>query len=231
MCGEHFALYRLPKRSAGSSPRVRGTPLVDHVERLQEGIIPACAGNTTCASWREYWPRDHPRVCGEHLVDYRARRAETGSSPRVRGTRVGRDRQERSAGIIPACAGNTQSGGNPTGLSWDHPRVCGEHRKRGVTKSTGSGSSPRVRGTRGRPHGFQIRFGIIPACAGNTPPRHTPPHTTWDHPRVCGEHARNAWNGVVSWGSSPRVRGTRGVMVLTLGTEGIIPACAGNTRR
>ena len=47
VCGEHYAddLPELAKE--GSSPRVRGTRLVDGVGYLPRGIIPACAGNTT----------------------------------------------------------------------------------------------------------------------------------------------------------------------------------------
>ena len=46
---------------------------------------------------------------------------------------------------------------------------------------------------------------------------------------MCGEHAIGDDEPVEIPGSSPHVRGARGVMVLTLGTEGIIPACAGST--
>ena len=49
-------------------------------------FIPACAGNTVAAARKLRRPPVHPRVCGEHeaLKDFSA--AETGSSPRVRGT-------------------------------------------------------------------------------------------------------------------------------------------------
>ena len=48
---------------------------------------------------------------------------------------------------------------------------------------------------------------------------------------MCGEHLRLGFVLPHRPGSSPHVRGARGVMVLTLGTEGIIPACAGSTGR
>ena len=51
-------------------------------------------------------------------------------------------------------------------------------------------------------------IGIIPAYAGNTSNCSLNPATSWDHPRVCGEHpaAMQAIGEV--WGSSPRMRGT-----------------------
>ena len=153
-----------------------------------------------------------------------------GSSPRVRGTpyRIGDTTANR--GIIPACAGNTLACRQKSIDSRDHPRVCGEHaywRSAGIGPK---GSSPRVRGTP-RPCVAAERVpGIIPACAGNT--------TVWmdtaagfrDHPRVCGEHHRIRPSPSTATGSSPRVRGTLNRHDRKHHTEGIIPACAGNTR-
>ena len=78
--------------------------------------------------------------------------------------------------------------------------------------------------------GFQIRpWGIIPAYAGNTP---IPDNVTLvyrDHPRVCGEHCELWRDGASTWGSSPRMRGTRQLSDNALTDGGIIPAYAGNT--
>ena len=65
-CGEHWLAARRVERRAGSSPRMRGTPLHDLVFRCQRGIIPAHAGNTSIgrSKFRSSW--DHPRACGEH---------------------------------------------------------------------------------------------------------------------------------------------------------------------
>ena len=107
--------------------------------------------------------------------------------------------------------------------------MCGEHFRHGAHWRCFEGSSPRVRGTQ---RGWPVQIsgvGIIPACAGNTTSESSPKDGGRDHPRVCGEHARNAWNGVVSWGSSPRVRGTLVAFRADAHEHGIIPACAGNT--
>ena len=148
-------------------------------------------------------------MCGEHQRRSGTAGISAGSSPRVRGTRSIAFLQNRSGGIIPACAGNT-------------------YRERPLFARV-PGSSPRVRGT---PETSAMRcgsIGIIPACAGNTflvvprVPR------GWDHPRVCGEHSGLAAEQHTSTGSSPRVRGTRRRFSKLVEISGIIPACAGNT--
>ena len=211
VCGEHHSARSPQLGQTGSSPRVRGT--LERVPRrvAAGGIIPACAGNTR---WWSYTPRqggDHPRVCGEH-----ARPLTTGA---------------RSSGIIPACAGNTLIRAARGVNERNHPRVCGEHAGKGLTLDNYTGSSPRVRGTLG----LEVRdgpvLGIIPACAGNTRPSCPLSWSRRDHPRVCGEHV---WPfGAVSriLESSPRVRGTHGELGVLHHDVGIIPACAGNTRR
>ena len=71
-------------------------------------------------------------------------------------------------GIIPAYAGNTSIFSTPTGMTRDHPRVCGEHGGCGNRDSGVRGSSPRMRGTQGERMDSTLGVGIIPAYAGNT---------------------------------------------------------------
>ena len=113
--------------------------------------------------------------------------------------------------------------------SRDDPRVCGEHRLVSWTNQATSGSSPRVRGTPHRAAGRLARGGIIPACAGNTRRIRCPSSLRGDHPRVCGEHADACSNTLMWPGSSPRVRGTPREFGVKRASNGIIPACAGNT--
>ena len=152
-----------------------------------------------------------------------------GSSPRVRGTLKNHCTTPISAGIIPACAGNTSWRCGWTCRDGDHPRVCGEHRRSAWRSAVGGGSSPRVRGTPRRHERGEPRHGIIPACAGNTSRSARRPRHPRDHPRVCGEHLRMRNNLSGDSGSSPRVRGTLLVMGRVNILRGIIPACAGNT--
>ena len=109
VCGEHRGTADGQEEVPGSSPRVRGTLKGNAVARLENGIIPACAGNTDVSTHSQSSYRDHPRVCGEHESHPHPHHRDRGSSPRVRGTprRVAYLAPPR--GIIPACAGNTCS--------------------------------------------------------------------------------------------------------------------------
>ena len=107
MCGEHFQTKRARIRLSGSSPHVRGAPHLMAELRGQSGIIPACAGSTALISINSPVSRDHPRMCGEHLVDGDRNRLGRGSSPHVRGAQDKRKHGIILGGIIPACAGST----------------------------------------------------------------------------------------------------------------------------
>ena len=85
MCGEHSLSMPRRRSRTGSSPHVRGAPGVQAEPSHTAGIIPACAGSTSCltGSCNARW--DHPRMCGEHIAFRPARNADPGSSPHVRG--------------------------------------------------------------------------------------------------------------------------------------------------
>ena len=110
-----------------------------------------------------------------------------------------------------------------------HPRGCGEHRGAGGVLGAGDGSSPRVRGTRTAEHtrGGSGRF--IPAGAGNTTASSAACSPASVHPRGCGEHLARLICSSRSTGSSPRVRGTLGILPITAFGRRFIPAGAGNT--
>ena len=106
---------------------MRGTHLFLKIVKLVTGIIPAYAGNTFLSKLSAVGLRDHPRVCGEHLNAVAGGNADTGSSPRMRGTHSGRQSAPTETGIIPAYAGNTHAAVRSICCVRDHPRVCGEH--------------------------------------------------------------------------------------------------------
>ena len=93
------------------------------------------------------------------------------------------------------------------------------------------GSSPHVRGARQLVLDVLVGLGIIPACAGSTLIQMSTAGTSRDHPRMCGEHAVFDESAVYAEGSSPHVRGARSSFLRCLKGLGIIPACAGSTRR
>ena len=188
VCGEHQLPERYRYLKKGSSPRMRGTRPQSQNHHRWCTIIPAYAGNTLYPTWFSPWWRDHPRVCGEHLLS---------------GHHSG-----RRPGIIPAYAGNTVMLLSSATVNWDHPRVCGEHAADSLAFEISPGSSPRMRGTPSCCQPNPAGFGIIPAYAGNTIRPATVFFVFWDHPRVCGEHAYPADNIFPTVGSSPRMRGT-----------------------
>ena len=72
--------------------------------------------------------RDHPRVCGEQLLNPSGAVFSPGSSPRVRGAAAIIDSAMSWFGIIPACAGSSLTNSASRFSARDHPRVCGEQK-------------------------------------------------------------------------------------------------------
>ena len=208
-CGEHPGEIVDVPRSVGSSPRLRGAPLDARVHIVRYGIIPALAGSTREGAGGRGRGRDHPRACGEHLDRRRGGLGSLGSSPRLRGARRLPGRRDDHRGIIPALAGSTLILGPPA-------RVV-------------AGSSPRLRGARGAVGDAFRKHGIIPALAGSTGPPLRARRYSRDHPRACGEHLFEDYEGFVEKGSSPRLRGARRQREGKAHYIGIIPALAGST--
>ena len=107
MCGEHNRGSSFGQSHKGSSPHVRGARQACDDALQESGIIPACAGSTPTATRPSREPRDHPRMCGEHLPDVSLAVPLPGSSPHVRGARPCLPLVAEPCGIIPACAGST----------------------------------------------------------------------------------------------------------------------------
>ncbi len=172
----------------GSSPRLRGTLLRARKSCELMRFIPAPAGNTCSAPEIRTWQPVHPRACGEHDVRKPDPRVFAGSSPRLRGTQWECIARHLMLRFIPAPAGNTAIARSVMCLSSVHPRACGEHCVATGFRVTIGGSSPRLRGTRGRCR-YQGRLRrFIPAPAGNTIQVRSTIYPRAVHPRACGEH-------------------------------------------
>ena len=150
--------------------------------------------------------------------------------PRVRGKCLTGQGGRHHLGITPACAGKRYSPFRPRGLSWDHPRVCGEKVNTLSDAKTAVGSPPRVRGKGSIRCATAPTTAITPACAGKRLwPRRTNTMSQ-DHPRVCGEKCvSGAWGGGKS-GSPPRVRGKVVSDSGSVNCSRITPACAGKSK-
>ena len=107
--GEHLSSTERCHLPSGSSPRARGTLLLDLDREGPFRFIPACAGNTRTRAGSGWTPAVHPRVRGGHDANGNVEVVINGSSPRARGTlRVG-DLSLGFPRFIPACAGNTSA--------------------------------------------------------------------------------------------------------------------------
>ena len=228
-CGAHGVVHCEECSERGSSPRVRGSLSSCLIVSSLSGIIPAGAGLTILPQSPPCQTGDHPRGCGAHLTISMTFMARTGSSPRVRGSRENVFLLAVGHGIIPAGAGLTLTILATSSLLGDHPRGCGAHQHRIIRATSGTGSSPRVRGSHTSLKLKDLTGGIIPAGAGLTAMRTHQNSGRWDHPRGCGAHGCygryfHKWRG-----SSPRVRGSPYSLHLRHIPRGIIPAGAGLT--
>ena len=230
-CGENLTKRPLFHPEAGSSPRVRGKRDDGEAVQVDVRLIPARAGKTYLWRSTNEHGRAHPRACGENIPRPPQSIRSRGSSPRVRG----KPREEAATidmgGLIPARAGKTPLLHLRMLALWAHPRACGENEAGDEKGAVFEGSSPRVRGKRGRGREGRRLRGLIPACAGKTT-EPTPSRENWRaHPRVCGENAYSRATRSASSGSSPRVRGKLHPALAALAAHGLIPACAGKTGR
>ena len=136
MCGEKLSAQFFRRPALGSPPRVRGKAYLNTGTSAAPGITPACAGKSetvrpcSLSSW------DHPRVCGEKVLDIAPSSPRKGSPPRVRGKVKFRLLKLLLVGITPACAGKRRTTQSPITTPWDHPRVCGEKTEKS-RKTTG----------------------------------------------------------------------------------------------
>ena len=182
-------MTHLMRASAGSSPRMRGTPTVATAAKTIARLIPTYAGNTPKRSSSSFSHRAHPHVCGEHGHRMGCRSGCRGSSPRMRGTPFRVAISSLKAGLIPTYAGNTCSGAVFGGAPGAHPHVCGEHMTETVIDTAPEGSSPRMRGTRIEETTSGFSEGLIPTYAGNTEEYRRGDSHYRAHPHVCGEHS------------------------------------------
>ncbi len=226
--GERAFVTREFPRSAGSSPRARGTLFPSPQKFQPQRFIPACAGNATSLTGAVAAGAVHPRVRGERGFVKNKEVTIHGSSPRARGTRCGRDGCRRATRFIPACAGNALKEKRPSWIVSVHPRVRGERMPLRSGKSRATGSSPRTRGTRELWHVKRRGPRFIPACAGNAHPSRPARPARSVHPRVRGERPAPAYIPLCRAGSSPRARGTPHRGDTGNAARRFIPACAGN---
>ena len=154
--------------AGGSPPLARGTVLGGLCGGLLNGITPACAGNRTATLTTPGIARDHPRLRGEQTIKTYFTGGIGGSPPLARGTGDAPAIRQALRRITPACAGNSCKAAGKTRRDEDHPRLRGEQNVKVKFCVKRLGSPPLARGTEIHPPSPCRRFGITPACAGNS---------------------------------------------------------------
>ena len=169
----------------------------------------------------------YPRVCGGAACIGHTSETDIGLSPRVRGSRCIQLPRPKSAGSIPACAGEPLPEDLDGGHAQVYPRVCGG--AAAVRSATGNadGLSPRVRGSQVSVSMIKSALGSIPACAGEPWGLSRAGKGRGVYPRVCGGAEPAAETGNIGLGLSPRVRGSLNLYLVVTLRRGSIPACAG----
>ena len=230
-CGANLSTISTSSLTVGSSPLVRGQPVIFPPLSVRARIIPARAGPTPFAISVASSVADHPRSCGANLMFSSAFFISSGSSPLVRGQPSSMIPTKSYARIIPARAGPTRFLDTGGFYRPDHPRSCGANHIASVGQWFQHGSSPLVRGQRVERLLLAQDDRIIPARAGPTyAPRSTAPNNA-DHPRSCGANPFRRRSITGECGSSPLVRGQHPWRSSTRLLVRIIPARAGPTQR
>ena len=166
VCGEKAYSLVINGSEWGSPPRMRGKGTKRCSSRRGGRITPAYAGKSKRIAPSSVLFGDHPRVCGEKLRESRGLNRTRGSPPRMRGKVFDADYSILRSGITPAYAGKSYTRTCYAYNVRDHPRVCGEKRRRIIATLTHTGSPPRMRG-KGRCHHLVVLvYGITPAYAG-----------------------------------------------------------------
>ena len=147
-CGENLLMWLARGRQQGSPPQVRGKRHRSRWCRLKTRITPAGAGKTRQDGDRRTCSVDHPRRCGENLLNITDCTCFKGSPPQVRGKPLMRGCKKRLTRITPAGAGKTCTEHTLPLKPRDHPRRCGENHSRRQLKAVKTGSPPQVRGKR-----------------------------------------------------------------------------------
>ena len=130
----------------GSPPPMRGKVRCGFAGFCPSGITPAYAGKSPAdlAVWQ--CNRDHPRLCGEKLIQNSRNPSHLGSPPPMRGKAENLIEEILEKRITPAYAGKSSRYRLISISSRDHPRLCGEKFVWRYVNYEKVGSPPPMRG-------------------------------------------------------------------------------------
>ena len=212
----------------GSSPRVWGTHNARAFSTGMARFIPTGVGNARSHSGPFCMGTVHPHGCGERTGCLPGGRRGSGSSPRVWGTPLVVRQALLNPRFIPTGVGNACRNRARSTKFTVHPHGCGERFSGDATMCRISGSSPRVWGTLQRYDSSCIVCRFIPTGVGNATPTQRPDQPRSVHPHGCGERNRPSSFLLDTYGSSPRVWGTRVIFDFINRELRFIPTGVGN---
>ena len=236
---------------AGSSPRLWGTQERKRCCDSTCRFIPTPVGNTRTVPHQVSLSTVHPHACGEHAFTCNGSSGDTGSSPRLWGTRrpirlrrirfgssprlwgtlLRRSQLPKNHRFIPTPVGNTLSSCHCRRNTPVHPHACGEHASLFPDISESVGSSPRLWGTLAPIYNRKYAYRFIPTPVGNTTRKRAQRVFGSVHPHACGEHIFGGGLMVPPSGSSPRLWGTLVIVMQEVVFARFIPTPVGNTSR
>ena len=146
LCGEKLYLVCPAMITLGSPPPMRGKGFAAGVLMPACGITPAYAGKSDVTVLQNGIAEDHPRLCGEKLLQYHRLIWYRGSPPPMRGKVPIIPVCVCDAGITPAYAGKRSFYFTSHRVFQDHPRLCGEKFPSPSPPTYAEGSPPPMRG-------------------------------------------------------------------------------------
>ena len=152
--------------SKASSPRTRGSSDGPTGAGRSSRVVPAHAGVIPHVAGGRAGRHGRPRARGGHPSIRCSRTAAWTSSPRTRGSSGAGLTDEHHHHVVPAHAGVIRRSAPGTAGRWSRPRARGGHPSPLRYWSRPLRSSPRTRGSSGRPGRGRRWDGVVPAHAG-----------------------------------------------------------------
>ena len=180
-CGEKTSPSAWSASPIGSSPRVWGKAPASAVFSLNGRFIPTRVGKRDDLIGDFSCSAVHPHACGEKGSEQCIQSLHVGSSPRVWGKVLDKDRARRPTRFIPTRVGKSGAWLICLLQTPVHPHACGEKGRPYFRRRVTPGSSPRVWGKGGRERMPQHVGRFIPTRVGKRPFCASPSRRTTVH--------------------------------------------------
>ena len=193
----------------GLSPHERGNRRLLHRAILEQGPIPARAGQPRVFSTPSSPDRAYPRTSGATFQMSLGLSRIQGLSPHERGNPAAARFAIACVGPIPARAGQPDNLSMASGPMGAYPRTSGATLRAPSNIRYAWGLSPHERGNLVVVHWPAVQLGPIPARAGQPASGNSSTRPERAYPRTSGATIANSFAPDMSAGLSPHERGNR----------------------